>query len=239
MDTDSENSERGVNVEIDLENPNKAQIENLSESKIGFYNAGGSCYMASIIQILIHSQIFLNKFFKKKYNNKNYFSWNFFEFLNKVEKAHEPITIEPLADEYNRINPKFNGSQGNNPMKFFSEFIKELAKENNEVLDIFKGRKKIKFEGMSELNYEEDFLFLMITLDKKNFNIKSSLNNVKEFEDDKTMKLSEKIIVKPQILILNISHEDINYQFEEYIKIDEANYELKAINRYSTVHSTV
>jgi hypothetical protein len=124
-------------------------------------------------------------------------------------------------------------------MKFFSEFIKELSKENNEVVDIFKGRKKIKFEGMSDLNYEEDFLFLMITLDKENFDIKKSLNNVKEFEDDKTLKLSEEIIVKPQILILNISHENINYQFEEYIKIDEVNYELKAINRYSTVHSTV
>ena len=222
-----------------MENPYEILIEDLSKSQIGFYNAGGSCYMASIIQILIHSKIFLKIFFKNKYNNKDNFSWNFFNFLIKVENAHEPTPIEPLAREYNRINPKFNGSQGNNPMKFFSEFIKELSKENNEVVDIFKGRKKIKFEGMSDLNYEEDFLFLMITLDKENFDIKKSLNNVKEFEDDKTLKLSEEIIVKPQILILNISHENINYQFEEYIKIDEVNYELKAINRYSTVHSTV
>ena len=35
-------------------------IEDLSKSQIGFYNAGGSCYMASIIQILIHSKIFLS-----------------------------------------------------------------------------------------------------------------------------------------------------------------------------------
>lgn len=38
----------------------------LLKSKIGLYNAGGSCYMSSIIQILIHSKQFLNEFLISK-----------------------------------------------------------------------------------------------------------------------------------------------------------------------------
>lgn len=52
----------------DSENRKKKFINNFSylyESKIGFYNAGGSCYMDSIIQILIHLKSFVEKFRKK------------------------------------------------------------------------------------------------------------------------------------------------------------------------------
>ncbi len=226
-------------IEKEPMNDKDFMIKKLSESKIGFYNAGGSCYMASIIQILIHSKIFLDKFLSKEYKNKNSFSSTFLDFLKKLENSDKSIEIKYLANDYNYINSKFKGNTGNNPIKFFTEFIKELSKDNNEVEKIFKGKKYIKFEGMEDLNYEEDFYFLMITLDKENFDIKRSLNSEKEFEDDKNLKLSEKIIVKPNILIFNISHEGINYKFEEYINLDNDEYELKAINRYSTYHSTV
>ena len=44
---------------------------NLLESKIGLYNAGGSCYMASFIQILIYLLLFLDQFYKSYNCNTN------------------------------------------------------------------------------------------------------------------------------------------------------------------------
>jgi hypothetical protein len=195
--------------------------------------------MSSIIQILSHSKIFLEKFLGKTYEDKNSFSSKFLDFLKLIENSNEPIKIEYFADDYNKINPKFKGNSGNNPIKFFSEFIKELSKENKEVLALFQGKKFLKFEGMPELNYEEDFIFLMITLDKENLDLKKSLYSEKEFEDDKNLKLSEEITVKPKILIFNISHEEIDYKFEQFLTLDNVEYELKAVNRYSKIHSTV
>ena len=143
-------------IEKEPMNDKDFMIKKLSESKIGFYNAGGSCYMASIIQILIHSKIFLDKFLSKEYKNKNSFSSTFLDFLKKLENSDKSIEIKYLANDYNYINSKFKGNTGNNPIKFFTEFIKELSKDNNEVEKIFKGKKYIKFEGMEDLNYEKD-----------------------------------------------------------------------------------
>ena len=44
----------------------KINKEKLYKSKIGLFNAGGSCYMSSIIQILIHLEKFLDYFKKSK-----------------------------------------------------------------------------------------------------------------------------------------------------------------------------
>ena len=44
----------------------KINKEKLNKSKIGLFNAGGSCYMSSIIQILIHLEKFLDYFKKSK-----------------------------------------------------------------------------------------------------------------------------------------------------------------------------
>ena len=220
-------------------NSTKNNIERLMNSQIGFYNAGGSCYMASIIQVLVHSKIFLEQFFSKEYKDKKTLASKFNDLLELIRDSKDNIRIEHFANELNNINSKFNGYQGNNTLNFYTEFIKELSKENNEVFEIFKGRKCIKFDGMSELNYEDDFLFLMITLDKNNNNINKALFAKREFEDDGTLKLSEELIIKPKILLINISHEDIDYKFEEKIKFDDTEYQLIAINRYSIYHSTV
>ena len=56
----------------------------LSKSQIGLYNAGGSCYMASIIQILIHLDKFLNEFLKIKYEYTKPLSYLFFNFIKEI-----------------------------------------------------------------------------------------------------------------------------------------------------------
>ena len=125
-------------------------------------------------------------------------------------------------------------------MTFLIEFIKKLSEETNEnILNLFNGKKYIKFEGMSDLNYEEDFIILLTTLNENKYLLYDSIYEEKEFEDDENLKIIEEIKVKPEILVINLEIEDIEYNFEEKIIIDGNKYFLKAINRYTNFHSTV
>ena len=212
----------------------------LLKSKIGLYNAGGSCYMASIIQILIHSKEFLDTFLEEKINNKNSLSYLLYKFIEEIANSNNSIEIEYFADQYNKINYKFNG--WNNPMTFFTEFIKQLDKEGTKVSNIFTGQKHIEFIGMPELDYDENFIFYLAYLDKSHQTLYDVLYEEKEFEDDgnnrNNLKLREIIVKRPKILIINVEIEDIEYKFEEKLYIEEDEYNLKAINRYTDFHST-
>jgi len=218
-------------------------IQNLLESKIGLINAGGSCYMASIIQILIHSRLFLEQFYNNKKNNNNYLSEQFLNFIQNIARSvdsNNSIQIKDFANKYNKLNNKFRGDKGNNPMTFFTDFIKKLSEETNEnILKLFMGKRYIKFEGMSDLNYEENFIFFLAVLNENKNILCESIFEQKEFEDNKNLKLIEEIIVKPEILIINLEFDDyIQYSIENWINVYNINYELKSINRYNDFHST-
>ena len=212
---------------------------NLLNSKIGLYNAGGSCYMASIIQILIHLEKFLNIFLKKK-PCKSSLSYIFYNFINEIASSKSPIEIKEFSSKYSKINSKFSGRYGNNPMTFFTEFITQLNKENNnnDILKLFKGQKEIIFEGMDELNYNEDFLFYLVSLNENIYSIYDAIDDIKELEGDDQLKFKEKIIVEPEILIFNVEINNIEYNFKEILYINKTKYNLKAINRYTDFHST-
>ena len=196
--------------------------------------------MASIIQILIHLRSFIEKFINQKYQ-KNTLSKLLHDFLVQIINSNKPIEISNFSKAYHKINQKFSGDKGNNPMTFFTEFIKQLEEENKNkgLLDLFTGKNLIKFEGLDEADYDEEFIFFMVTLDKDNTNIEKAINKEKEMEDDKNVKIIEKIILKPEIFIINLEVDDIDYSFEEEIFIDETKYELKGINEYNDFHSTM
>ena len=209
----------------------------LLNSKIGLINAGGSCYMASIIQILIHLEKFLDVFFNDKYIDG--FSKKFLIFLQHLANSKHCIEIKSLADDYNQINKKFSGEEGNNPMTFFTEFIKELSKENKDILNLFKGEKEVHFDDIK--NYIEHFLFYLVILDKNNDNITALINQGRIYEDAREGKhnpiLIEKIVKSPEILIINLEIENISYNGEEDIIVEKDNYKLVAVNKYTDYHS--
>jgi hypothetical protein len=196
--------------------------------------------MASIIQILIHLEKFLKIFLRKKPNNKSTLSYIFYNFINEIVSSSSPIEIKEFSYKYHKINPKFSGRYGNNPMTFFTEFITQLNKENNnnDILNLFKGQKEIIFEGMDELNYNEDFLFYLVSLNENIYNIYDAIDDIKELEGDDQLKFKEKIIVEPEILIFNVEINNIEYNFKEILYINKTQYNLKAINRYTDFHST-
>lgn len=233
--------------------------ELIIKSKIGLNNAGESCYMASIIQILIHLEKFLDAL--NKNNTQNNLYKEFFKFLNKIEKKkcsitsyyHIPynyIEIKQIANIYHSINHKFKGTEGNNPMTFFNEFISDL---NKNILSLFKGEKKIELiknenNTKSIEENKENFIFYLVTLDKNNNDLTTyflkNLNEEKEFENEKEEKIKESITLFPEILVINLELEIKDYKPEKKIylpknetKSDYQEYKLKAINKYSDVHS--
>ena len=234
----------------------KFNKDNIIKSKIGLNNAGESCYMASIIQILIHLEKFLDSLEKNYTKNKLYPA--FYKFLKKLDVKkpktynYDYIEIQDIANVYHSINHKFKGTEGNNPMTFFNEFISDL---NKNILSLFEGKKEVKLIGNNENKKptettEENFIFYLITLDNKYKDIDSyftnNLNKAKEFENEKDEKIIEQIIKFPEILVINLELEIDDYKPEEIIciqKKDENNqddlvvYKLKAINKYSDAHS--
>ena len=227
--------------------------DKIIKSKIGFNNAGESCYMASIIQILIHLEKFLDSLEKNYTKNKLY--PEFCKFLKKLDvkkpqtyNNYGYIEIQDIANIYHSINHKFKGTEGNNPMTFFNEFISDL---NKNILSLFEGKKEVKLIRNNENKKpidttEENFIFYLITLDNNNEDIKyyfgNNLNSPKEFENEKDEQIIEQITKFPEILVINLELEIDNYKPEEKIWIqkgekDFVGYNLKAINKYSDAHS--
>lgn len=227
----------------------------LIESKIGIYNIGGSCYMASIIQILIHLEKFLDYYEKNRINSN--LCNKFDGLLQQIEKTHYPIEINDLANYYNLLNKKFKGTKGNNPMTFFNEFIRDLQKN---ISTLFTGKKNIQIKKGNKLsNYDEQFIFHMVTLDENNTQIDLLEENIKELENDKNCKIIEKIKKLPEILVINLEIDNIVIDFKnyeeliasEYVEVNNKDnknnqdcnnsidytYYLKGINEYSNIHS--
>ena len=220
---------------------NKIDIDKLLVSKTGFYNAGGSCYMASIIQILIHLKPFLEYYQKFRTNSPLCNKFN--EFLQKVEKAsYYQIEIRDLANTYYLINYKFKGTKGNNPMTFFIEFIKDL---NQNIPTLFTGIKTIQIKKGEKIieKYDENFIFHMVTLDETNNFINLVDENIKKLENYRNCTITEKIKKMPEILVINLEIDNADINFEEIKTIPVAdlenfyNYNLKGINKYTNFHS--
>lgn len=250
MSTSQKKSNKGAPAgkknSIKNEKPLPHALEDLKHrllnSKTGLINAGGSCYMASIIQILVHLNQFLDIFLKEHY--KEDLSKKFFEFISSLTKANGSIQIKNFAEYYNHINKKFCGEDGNNPMTFFTEFINELSNENKDIIHLFKGEKLINY---GQEKFYESFLFYLVILDKNNLHITELINDGKKYDslENNSSILSEKIVEMPEILIINLELENITYTGEEYIVLctqndtrkDSQNYRLVAINKYSDYHS--
>jgi hypothetical protein len=199
--------------------------------------------MASIIQILIHSKLFLEEFLKLKNNNRNSLTYLFGNFIKKIANSSlKKIEIFDFAKEYNKINNKFNGQKGNNPMTFFIEFIKDL---NPSISTLFTGTKNITInKGHNVIhNYDEKFIFHMVTIDKINPDIDLVNENKKELENDKNCTITEKFKVIPEILVINLEIDNVDINFEYYQTIPVAdlknfyNYNLRGINKYTNFHS--
>lgn len=76
---------------------------------------------------------------------------------------------------------------------------------------------------MPEFDYEEDFIFTLIKLNKYKGNIKEVLHDIKHLEGDVNIYIWEKITKKPKTLIIIALFHNIHHtfllKFYYYIKL--------------------
>lgn len=228
-------------------NETKQLKKHLLESKVGLENQGATCYMASILQVLIHTDIFLKTFYEN-YKNTGGVSKILYNLFNKIvsskNQRKKSISLEEFVNELNRIDPRYNPKRGNNPILFFTHFIEHLDKENNHsIKSLFSGKKIYKYKKYENFNEIEDFLIYIIQInDKTNVNGLTQLINLTSILDmDNDFDIMEESIIESSsILIINIDGVDSRgFKIEHKIQILDNQYELYAINSYNDYHSTL
>ena len=233
-----------INNKITIESidSNQKRLKNkLLKSKIGLENPMATCYMASILQAFIHTDLFLDKFLEN--NNDRGLSQLLYNLFIKISSSNNSYSIKSFAESLNKIDNRYNYKKGNNPILFITNLLEHLDEENpNNIISLFKGKKACKCEKYKEYNYEEDFLIYLIQINEdSNISINKLLTIKTKIDMDNEIDImTESIIKAPPILIINIDELDYRgIQIEHEIKVCNSKYYLYAINSYTDIHSTM
>ena len=147
---------------------NDINIDKILNSKLGIYNNGNTCFINSILQILIHSNIFIKEFilYKSKYiYNNNTLSYHFYNLLNEINdminRKEKKINIIKFILFIRNTYSLYIDVMQNDSQEFLriilEEFNKELNRNNNKT-----PYKMIFADDNSKLSLQKEFnkLFL-------------------------------------------------------------------------------
>ena len=116
----------------------KQQINN--ENLIGIINIGNSCYINSIIQVLIHTPIFINEFLNNKEEIKKMpitTSYNFLQIYDNIIKAkdykNKEVDISSFIYFFSLKHPQFKPNEQQDAIEFFRVISEDINTELNKA----------------------------------------------------------------------------------------------------------
>ena len=116
----------------------KQQINN--ENLIGINNIGNSCYINSIIQVLIHTPIFINEFLNNKEEIKKMpitTSYNFLQIYDNIIKAkdykNKEVDISSFIYFFSLKHPQFKPNEQQDAIEFFRVISEDINTELNKA----------------------------------------------------------------------------------------------------------
>ena len=148
-----------INYEIDKtyylnyikNNENKLYIKDkYYNTKKGFYNFGNTCYMNSILQIIIHIPGFIEGLKKLKINKKiNCLLNNLIDIADKPSNNGNLKELENLRIEFFFLNSNYKYYRQEDSQEFGSQLLKNL---NNELIELNLISEKWNLNGFDKKN---------------------------------------------------------------------------------------
>ena len=150
------NYKKNLFIESNLNIENEIIFKKLpdNENQIGIINIGNSCYINSIIQILLHTPIFIDEFIIHKEQIKKMpmsTSYNFLQIYDNIKKANDyknkEIDISFFIYFFSLKHPQFKLYEQQDSIEFFRVFSEDINTELN---------KSKKFTAYQEIIYSND-----------------------------------------------------------------------------------
>ena len=234
------NQNQNSNNSIQSENSKKI-IDKLINSKFGIKNFSGSCAIASIIQILAHSKIFLFSFYENpQHSHSKDISNALMDLFQSMSSSKEYYLQDEFEKFFLKIKKYFNLNKIE-PTYFLNLLIQQLDKENKGIISpIFAGKSIINCYYNNYIQKQLNDRFLIYMLNVCNYQtIKDYIDKGQKSYNEKCEKTFqiEKICETSNIFIINVKCNNQYVNFPNTINIREKSYTLYGINIYNDNHS--
>ena len=141
IDVNLKKSEKKNQIENDrINNINNEKLDHtqINNSLFGIINIGLTCYINSVIQIILHSELFLEKFLEKSQiitKNKNSTSFYIYKILCNIfkNKNLKVIDIRDFIHFFKNFHPIFGGINQCDALEFLRVLLEDISTELNEV----------------------------------------------------------------------------------------------------------
>ena len=126
------------NDRINNINNEKLDHTQINNSLFGIINIGLTCYINSVIQIILHTELFLEKFLEKSQiitKNKNSTSFYIYKILCNIfkNKNLKVIDIRDFIHFLKNFHPIFGGINQCDALEFLRVLLEDISTELNEV----------------------------------------------------------------------------------------------------------
>lgn len=128
------------------------------ESTVGLDNLGNTCYMNTVLQILIHTPPFIEAFLKEfttsnSSTNINEITSSFYDLLiNYINESKTSFNPTKFKRTFALINPKFSGYSQQDSMEFLRTLLEDISNGLNRI------KKKPAYQEISTKNKTKEQL---------------------------------------------------------------------------------
>ena len=213
-------------------NNNNKNLNSIILSKVGLQNIGNTCFMNTSLQILIHSDDFIQRLIEKypTISKKARITQNFFHLCESIASSQSLSSITPSDFKYQfgSSHSLFRGYGQNDTQEFFRILLEDMNKELNEVPKK-QPYKELDTKGKSKMQCDKEYDKLFrgressIVMDS----FYGQIINIFICKCNKISYSFEKILDLPLLLNKSNMYVSIEQLLDDYFQEEEIYFEAK------------